>query len=247
MEAIKLMDTATREIGFTGGEPSLVGDHFFDLVEATKNYLPHTALHILSNGRNFSNDHLAKRLGAIAHHDLMIGIPLYGDNASDHNYVVQANAFEETIEGIYNLKRHGVKVEIRVVLHSATYERLPELATFISRNLLFIDQIALMGLEAMGFGKSNFESLWVAPEQLIPKVDEAISILRRANIRTMVYNLPLCILGEKSQQHAVKSISDWKNEYLDECSECVKKSECCGFFFSTKHHYKNIIKPFTYI
>jgi hypothetical protein len=54
LNAIKLIDPNTPEIGFTGGEPTLVGDHFFQLVEAAKNYLPRTALHILSNGRNFS-------------------------------------------------------------------------------------------------------------------------------------------------------------------------------------------------
>ena len=244
MEAIKLVDPETPEIGFTGGEPTLVGDHFFRLIQATKNYLPRTSLHILSNGRNFSKEGIAQKTGEIAHHDLMLGIPLYSDNASDHNYVVQADAFHETIEGIYNLKRHGVQVEIRVVLHSATYERLPDLARFIARNLIFVDQVALMGLEAMGFGKSNFQSLWIAPELLIPKVDEAIAILHRAKIKTMVYNLPLCVLDDLSQTCAVRSISDWKNEYLDECESCTKKAECCGFFFSTKQHYKNLIKPF---
>lgn len=244
LNAIKLIDPNTPEIGFTGGEPTLVGDHFFQLVEAAKNYLPRTALHILSNGRNFSKQFMSERLGAITHPDLMMGIPIYSDNASDHNYVVQADAFEETIEGIYNLKRFGVKVEIRVVLHSATYERLPDLARYIARNLLFVDQVVLMGLEAMGFGKSNFQSLWIAPELLIPKVDEAIAILRQARIRTMVYNLPLCILGKQSQNHAVRSISDWKNEYLPECDSCTKRTECCGFFFSTKQHYANLIKPF---
>ncbi|MCX6127435.1 MAG: His-Xaa-Ser system radical SAM maturase HxsC [Proteobacteria bacterium] len=244
MEAIKLIDPDTREIGFTGGEPTLVGEHFFKLIKAAKNYLPRTSLHILSNGRNFSKEPVAKQVGDIAHHDLMIGIPIYADNASDHNYVVQADAFQETTEGIFNLKRHGVKVEIRVVLHSATYERLPDLARFIVRNLLFVDQVALMGLEAMGFGKSNFQSLWIDPGLLIPKVDEAIGILHRARIRTMVYNLPLCVLGDISQTHSVRSISDWKNEYLEECDSCTKKAECCGFFFSTKQHYKNLIKPF---
>ncbi len=40
-----------------------------------------------------------------------------------------------TIEGILNLKRCGVRVEIRVVIHRETYKRLPELARFIARNL----------------------------------------------------------------------------------------------------------------
>ena len=245
MDAIPLIDQETREIGFTGGEPTLLGEDFFRLIKATKNYLPKTSLHILSNGRSFSNETFAKKTGEIAHHDLMIGIPIYSDNSADHNYVVQANAFEETIDGVYNLKRNKVKTEIRVVLHSATYERLPNLARFITRNLTFVDQVVLMGLEAMGFGKSNFQSLWVRPDLLIPKVNQAIEILHSAKIKTMIYNIPLCVLDNLSQSHAVRSISDWKNEYLPDCDLCSKKSECCGFFFSTKEQYKNLIKPFS--
>ena len=30
----------------------------------------------------------------------------------------------------------------------------------------------------------------------------------------------------------MQSISDWKNEYIKECSECIKKHECGGFFSS---------------
>lgn len=244
LAAISLLDESTPEIAFTGGEPSLLGDKLITLISAAKNLLPRTALHILSNGRNFSDETLARKVGDVKHPDLMLGIPLYADNAGDHNYVVQADAFEETIAGIMNLKRHGVKVEIRCVLHAATYERLPELAKYISRNLLFVDQVVLMGLEAMGFGKTNFNSLWVDPGLLVPKIEEAIGNLNRAKIRCSLYNLPLCILGNLSQQHAVKSISDWKNEYLDGCHICTKKNECCGFFSSTKHHYVNMIKPF---
>jgi len=243
LDAIRLIDPETPEIGFTGGEPTLAGDSFFNLIIAAKNYLPRTALHVLSNGRTFANENAAEKVAAIQHPDLMIGIPLYADNAGDHNYVVQADAFNETILGIYNLKRHRVKVEIRVVLHAATYERLPDLATYITRNFLFVDQVVLMGLEAMGFGKSNFQSLWVNPELLVPKVDDAVAILHRAGIKNMVYNLPLCVLGDLSKAHAVRSISDWKNEYLEECTQCVKRSDCCGFFSSTKQYYANLIRP----
>ena len=74
----------------------------------------------------------------------MFGIPLYSDIASKHDFVVQAKgAYDETI-GILNLKAYNQKVEIRVVLHQKTYERLPQLALFIVRNLQFVDHVALM-------------------------------------------------------------------------------------------------------
>jgi His-Xaa-Ser system radical SAM maturase HxsC len=164
LEAIPLIDADTTEITFTGGEPTLLGDDFLKLVQAMKSYLPRTSLHVLSNGRNFADEDLALRLAAIEHPDLMLGIPVYSDLSHLHDYVVQADgAFDETVRGILNLKRHGVKVEIRVVLHRHTVDRLPQLATYVARNLLFVDHVALMGLELMGFARANLDDLWVDP------------------------------------------------------------------------------------
>ena len=42
-----------------------------------------------------------------------------------------------------------------------------------------------------------------------------------------------------------KSISDWKNEYIDECEKCTKKVECGGFFSSAiKYGYSKHIRAF---
>ena len=124
LKAIPLMSKDTVEIGFTGGEPTLLGDDLIRLITATKNYLPSTALHILSNGRNLSKEILASKIAAIQHHDLMFGIPLYSDISNLHDFVVQGDgAYDETIKGIMNLKRYGVKIEIRVVIHQQTFKR----------------------------------------------------------------------------------------------------------------------------
>jgi len=94
----------------------------------------------------------------------MIGIPLYSDVASKHDFVVQAEgAFDETVRGIMNLERCDQRVEIRVVIHKQTFERLPQTARFIARNIPFVAQVALMGLEMMGFTKTNLDALWIDP------------------------------------------------------------------------------------
>jgi MoaA/NifB/PqqE/SkfB family radical SAM enzyme len=78
---------------------------------------------------------------------------------------------------VLNLKRFGQRVEIRVVLHKQTYKGLPELATFIARNLLFVDQVALMGLEHTGFARANIDSLWIDPIEYKDQLSEAVRIL----------------------------------------------------------------------
>jgi His-Xaa-Ser system radical SAM maturase HxsC len=236
-QVIPLVPTDTKEIGFTGGEPFLFGDRFLDLLKLAKNMLPRTAIHILSNGRLFSDRSFAKRYAAIKHQDMMIGIPLYSDDATIHDYVVQAqNAFDETIRGILNLKELGQRVEIRVVLHRQTVDRLPQLAEFISRNLLFVDQVALMGLEITGFTRANLDKLWIDPTDYAEELRKAVRILEAYRIPVSIYNHQLCTVDKSLWQYCRKSISDWKNEYLEVCDSCSIKSECGGFFSSSKQY-----------
>ncbi|MDG1288074.1 MAG: His-Xaa-Ser system radical SAM maturase HxsC [Rickettsiales bacterium] len=247
LQAIPLVSRDTREIGLTGGEPTLVGEGFFEMIRACKQHLPETAVHVLTNGRNFEDLEFAMKLARIGHPDLMLGIPLYSEVPQVHEFVVQAKgAFDETINGILNLKRCGVKVEIRCVIHKQTYERLPQLAEYIVRNLLFVDHVALMGLEIMGFTRANLDELWIDPYDYREQLEEAVRILNRNKIRTSVYNHQLCLLPESLHSFSVKSISDWKNEYIDECQDCTRLEECGGFFASgAKHKYSEHIKPYT--
>jgi len=234
-QAIPLISPETKEIGFTGGEPTLLGDRLIEALRLCKEHLPATAVHVLSNGRRFSDMEFAKKWAAIDHFDMMVGIPVYSDISSTHDYVVQADgAFDQTIRGILNLKRLGQRVEIRVVIHKQTCGGLPRLAEFIARNLLFVDHVALMGLEMMGFTRANLDSLWIDPTEYQAELYEAVRILDAARLRVSVYNHQLCLLDKRLWPFAVKSISDWKNEYFQECEGCAVKDRCGGFFSSAK-------------
>lgn len=233
LEALPLLHPDTHEICITGGEPTLWGDDFIRLIQASKNHLTNTGLHILSNGRNFKDINLAIKVAHVKHPDVMIGIPLYADYSQLHDFIVQAdNAFDDTIRGILNLKRCQVPVEIRVVIHQKNYHRLPKLAEFIARNLLFVDHIALMGLEIMGFAKSNLKGLWIDPYGYQNELREAVETLVNAKMRVSIYNTPLCVMPESIREYSVCSISDWKNDYLDACMNCSAKQQCGGFFSS---------------
>jgi His-Xaa-Ser system radical SAM maturase HxsC len=246
LATIPLIDPSTQEIGFTGGEPTLLGGDFFRILRAMKSYLPHTAVHILSNGRLFAAREFAKRYADIGHFDMMVGIPIYSDVSTIHDYVVQSDgAFDETIQGILNLKRYGKKVEIRVVIHRQTYARLPQLAEFLARNLTFVDHIALMGLEITGFTRANLDSLWIDPLDYQQELYRAVSFLADSRMHVSIYNHQLCILDKRLWPFARKSISDWKNEYMPECEGCLEKENCGGFFASAKIRYSDHIQPFS--
>ena len=242
LNLIELIDPGCQEIGISGGEPTLLGADLLRIIDKFESYLPRTALHVLTNGRLFKDREFADRLGAIGHHDLMLGIPLYSDIDSQHDYVVQASgAFAETVAGLYNLARAGVAIEIRVVLHLQTYKRLPQLAEHIYRNFPFVAQVALMGMEMFGYVHRNFADLWIDPFDYQAELEEATITLALRGLSVSIYNHQLCTIPPAIWPFARKSISDWKNIYLEECQACSMKELCGGFFHSAaKKHSAHI-------
>jgi His-Xaa-Ser system radical SAM maturase HxsC len=244
LEAVPLMSADTRELGITGGEPALLGERLIQLIDTLKLHLPRTAVHVLSNGRRFADAAYANALAKVHHADLMLGIPLYSDLPEEHDYVVQARgAFDDTVRGILNLKRAGVRIELRFVIHAETYRRLPQFATFVARNLLFVDHVAFMGLELEGFAKANIDLIWIDPLDYGDELTAAARILRAAGVHTSIYNHQLCVLPPALHLSARKSISDWKNRYFDECETCAGRSACAGFFASATIRRSRGIRP----
>lgn len=242
-QVVQLLENDTSGLGFTGGEPTLA-DRFIDLLKLCHNRLPDAAIHVLSNGRRFSDLSYARDWASVQHRDLMVGIPVYSDLSTVHDYVVQADgAFDETIRGILNLKRFKQRVEIRVVLHKQTYSRLPQLARFLARNLLFVDHVALMGLEITGFTRANLDALWIDPIEYQRELYEAVALLDDFGIRTSIYNLQLCLLDRRLWEYAVKSISDWKREYFPQCNDCGAQTICGGMFSSATYRHSEHLRP----
>ena len=245
LRAIPLMDPSTLEVGISGGEPTLLGESIFSILEACKVHLPNTAVHMLSNGRMFNYLTFVKRLSEVMPRDFMVGVPLYSDLACEHDYVVQASgAFDQTVRGLMNLARLNVPIELRVVIHSRTVMRLEALSEFICRNLPFVNHVALMGLEPIGFGKTNLKALWVDPIDYQVELEKSAKVLQCHGVTASIYNHPLCLLPESLWSIARKSISDWKNIFLDECKACRYLEQCGGLFHSAKLAHSRGIKAF---
>lgn len=232
MEIIPLIDPEQGSLGITGGEPTLLGGNLVKIIEKVALHLPQTSLHILSNGRLFTNPEFSNQF-SIAAQRVLWAIPLYADTAFRHDYVVQAkNAFDETLNGIYNLAERGHRIEIRYVVHAQTVGRIEKFSEFVYRNLPFVDHVAFMGLEPMGFAKANKETLWIDPVNYADTLTQACWYLNDRGIVSSIYNVPLCLLPQAAWPLARKSISDWKNLFPEECQACEVRNDCCGLFAS---------------
>jgi His-Xaa-Ser system radical SAM maturase HxsC len=242
-ELVRVLPRTTTDIGFTGGEPTLYGERLVALLRLVRSLLPFAEVHVLSNGRRFDDYEFAKAWAAVANPRMMVGIPLYGAEPALHDFVVQARgAFDETVRGIINLAQLRQRTEIRVVIHKQTAPHLVEIAEFIARNLPFVEQVALMGLEMIGFARANMDDVWIDPVDYRDELTEAVRRLDRRRIRTLVYNHQLCLIDREVWPFAVRSISDWKNEYHPECKRCSVATSCGGFFYSAKYRVSDNIR-----
>ena len=231
----------TAELGITGGEPTLLGKRFITLLQQLTYELPDTDIHILTNGRSFAWKHIPQALGKIDNRRIVYGIPLYSDYYRIHDYIVQAkDAFNQTILGFHNMARNYLRLELRIVLHKQSYKRLPKLAKFIYMNLPFVEHIAFMGLEYTGYTIKNNEVLWIEPGDYENELEEAILYLDNIGMTVSIYNLPLCLLKPTLWKFTRKSISDWKQQYLNECKDCALLEQCGGLFETSKRHSSNI-------
>ncbi|HTN19761.1 MAG TPA: His-Xaa-Ser system radical SAM maturase HxsC [Pelobium sp.] len=230
-------------LGITGGEPTLMGNLFYEMLEQLQIELPDTEIHCLTNGRSFAWKNMADRLGALNYDKLMLGIPLYSDYYAEHDYIVQAkDAFNQTIQGLYNLASNNVRIEIRVVLQKQSIPRLTKLAKYIYKNLPFAEHITFMGLENQGYTPFNKEKLWIDPVNYMDELGEAVEFLSGKNMNVSIYNSQLCLMPQNLWRYSRKSISDWKNIYLPECTQCGLVEACGGLFASAEKMHSDFIK-----
>ena len=229
--APKMLDT----IGITGGEPTLLGDRLFSLLRHIRQHLPYTSIHILSNGRRFSDEDFVRDFASASDGPAIVGIPLHADSPLMHDQIAGVEgAYNETMLGLYNLAAYDIDIELRIVINKMNYKRLPKMASFISKNLAFVSCVAFMAMEDIGYTIKNREKVWIEPLEYVPELEKAASFLAQMEFDVSLYNLPLCLLPVPMHPFARKSISDWKNTFVTQCEQCSRKGDCCGLFSTSQ-------------
>jgi His-Xaa-Ser system radical SAM maturase HxsC len=243
-KVISLLPGDAQALSLTGGEPTLHADALIGLLKHCKRVAAGLSVHLLTNGRRFADPQFTHRYAAVGLTDIMAGIPVYAPEPGMHDFIVQAaGAFEETVHGILNLASLGQAVEIRVVVQRHTVPVLASLAAFIARNLPFVAQVVLMGLEMTGLARPNAPLVWADPAGYQRELAEAVGILTTAGITTRIYNHQLCVLDRRLWPYAVRSISDWKNDYLDICRSCSVRDTCGGVFTTSGNRLSEHLRP----
>jgi His-Xaa-Ser system radical SAM maturase HxsC len=236
----ELINDEITSIGITGGEPTITWDGLIRLISKLIVTQPNVTIELLTNARALHQYEKAKELSENSNSQLITCIPLYSDIDHIHDAIVGCKgAFWQTVEGIYNLERFKIPVELRLVVVKQNHERLVKWAEFVYRHFPFVKHIAIMGLEPVGNAMVNIEKVWIDPLDYSDQLGLTVKTFYRQDMDVSIYNHQLCIIPKHLWDHCKKSISEWKNIYFETCSNCTVKTLCGGFFesasTSTKH------------
>jgi len=172
----------TKFIIFTGGEPTIRKD-FFDLIEKAKN-LKFKTIGIKSNGRIFSyKDFCQKTVKAGG--NLFI-ISLHGHLKELHDWLTSSpGSFEQTIQGIRNLKLLGKTVISETIITKSNYPHLPKIAELLIK--LGVDRLQFKFPKPIGIARENSKSIIPKTPLVQPYLQEALKLWRRARGRDIIY------------------------------------------------------------
>lgn len=241
LQLIKDADVDTDYVCITGGEPTLNDKVLFQTIHVVQQRLSESTIHILSNGRRFSDLAFLAQFEKCAKERIVLGIPLHSDNHKDHDLIAGAKgAFYETMKGLHNLGILGYQVELRVILLKQNVKRLSKIAEFITLNFPFVDQVSIMGLEITGFAEANYNKVWIDIKDCQEELFQAVALLEQSHIPVRLFNMPLCLLPYRLWSYAVQSISTWKKTNVGQCKQCLVKDKCCGVFSTSRQISKNI-------
>lgn len=231
LDVVRHIGASPRVLGITGGEPLLLGLGLRKVIDAIAGWHPKTRIEVLSNGRLFSQAETTQAILKNMVAPVSWLVPLYGHADFLHDFVVQARgAFEETLEGLLVLQEHRQAIQLRIVLIRPVLEVLPELCAFIGRNLPFVQEVALMACEPIGFALANREHCEVDLVEWHGSLLAATRTLERQRVPYLFMNTPLCALPPLLWPMAHRSISDWKTTYAADCTRCMVQDRCAGLF-----------------
>ena len=246
LRILDLLEPDSVEVlAITGGEPTLFPDRLVEYFDIINKKFPAAKLDVLTNGSSFSDFELAKKLALAAPLNTCFCVSVHGDTPGLAESVMHApRGWDRAMLGLNNLAKLKQKIEIRYVLTQKSVPYLKDIALFFYRNFPYVSHIALMGQEIIGLAEENYSDAWVEPTAYAKDLAEAVTFLSAMGMNVSIYNIPLCILPENCHPFAVRSISDWKQNYRAECAGCEKINECCGFFMTSRNFIPKGVKPF---
>ncbi len=180
------------EVVFTGGEVTIRKD-FFSLVRYART-MGYNCIMIQSNGRMFAYEEFCKK--SIEAGANCFGLALHGSTKAVHDKLTRApGSFDQTVQGIRNLKKLNQLVLMNTVISKPNYKDLPKIAKLFSS--LGVEQFQFAFIHINQKIRNSPERI----EKIVPRKSAVEKYLKQGlqigidnNIRVMVEAVPYCFM-----------------------------------------------------
>jgi len=188
-----------QEVVFTGGEVT-IRDDIFELIRFAKRY-GYQLIQLQSNGRMFSYMDFCQRMIDAGVNQFMPSI--HGSTPQIHDGLTCAKgSFEQTLKGIYNLKKLNQSVITNSVVTKTNYTDLVDLAKILIDAKVVSYQFAFMHINPI---IQNHEKLIdeIVPryKDIKPYVEKGLQLGIDVGIRASAEAFPFCALSEEYQNN----------------------------------------------
>lgn len=224
---IDKLDPKKDVLEITGGEPTLRNELFevFDYINKNN---PELYTFIVTNGVRLADKNYAKRLLETLPKNYMIGIAMYADYPSLHDFITRMKgSFEYTVKGIKNMLELGLNIEIRYIISRLNYKRLPKFAEFCTKHFKDVKRYILINMKYTGNAYIARKILFVKISDVVPYAIKAVEIFWEKNENVRLYHFPLCILPEKYREIAMGVTKEEEElTFAPQCEKCKLKEKC---------------------
>ncbi len=216
-------------IEFNGGEPTLSPDLFRIILYARSKC---KEIGLITNARVFSNPKNVSKLSRAGGDALKVITTLYGPDAVLHDAITRTpGSFVEQMEGIRNIIREGIPVELRVVLNNMNMESVPDIVNLIKREFSpdSITEVVMINMKP--FGRALSRSVSYRVTEAIPYIRKAVVSFNGSGFRFHLRHFPLCVLPEGIRRFSRGITSEEDSiSYIRSCDSCDMKSACPGIW-----------------
>jgi len=252
-DANHFIEQGIKNIEISGGDPG----EYDRIVDVVKHLSANgvTRIQLSTHGRTLKDDDLVTELMYAGITE--VRIPIYGSTAEIHNKTMQyydtpGNAFEDTIEGMKNCVKYG----IRIVGHTLINQYNKNDMNNILQTYIDIAQDKLkslyVGITFISELSYNYTSNWYLPlKDLGPYIREIHDNHPQipVGVDFVILDIPYCVLGKYSdiienkfegfpdlglhkvekenQSEQSDGIPHYRiKSYFDECKTCVLQKQC---------------------
>lgn len=183
------------QVVFTGGEVTIRND-LIELVAFAKK-CGYKSIQVQTNGRMFFYiDYCKKLIDAGVD---SFGPSIHGSTKEMHESLTRAEgSFEQTVQGIINLKKLNQKIGTNTVITRTNYKDLPNIAKLLVNLGVKSYQFAFMHINyIIQKDIKLIEEIVPRYEEVKPYVEEGLQIGIDAGIVSKVEAFPFCTLNEK--------------------------------------------------